>query len=395
MAPVDEVIQLMRAIPEYPSVDAQDEFCRHIVHSSYAHVPPSKRWMKSLLKRMEKDLCNAEMSDDLTELFLTFLTSQEYADDTEFCDEAFITFIPVHESDESGGNSTLTTTIRVLRLHNEVGTRIWEAGLYLAEILYGYPSLLTGKVVVELGAGSGATLLLVVKNCCSSEREIYLPSTALLTDNMPTVLENLKYNVELNATGRVLLPQGNSPSDMPYIYSAKRDVDDATTTAGAALQCLVSVQHLDFETATVEQSRRLQADVILVADCTYSEDIHAPLVGVLEKLLCIPTSQFMSSCSSTSNNTSSSNNSNSNSNYSNPIEVLMRRAAAGDRPVCLLAATIRNPPTYAHFIDTLNANNNLQWDDVTDFSKTLAGEQRYRYDYRDSIRILLITARES
>jgi predicted nicotinamide N-methyase len=283
----------------------------------------------------------------------------------------------------------------VLRLHNDVGTRIWEAGLYLAEILYGCPTLIARKAVIELGAGSGVTSLLTIKNCCSKDRERYLPRRAVITDNMPEVIKNLKYNVALNATAEWTeeLPMDSSLTDRSYVYSGTDVASDATPPGTmSASKCVVSTQHLDFNTATEEQCRQLRPDVILVADCTYSEDMHLPLLTVIEKLLCIPTStsahphQHASSSSSTSSSSSSSKS-------SNLTEELLADAADRGQAVCLLAGTIRHPLTYAHFIDTLTANANLQWHDVTSWAQTVAGEQRYRYDYRDSIRVLLITAK--
>ena len=191
MGPLPEILSLLRSLPNWPNVASQTIFCQHIVHSKFKKYPPSTRWMRSLLKFIEKDVMNSVdgMSDPLAELFLQNVAI-DYAQDTEFCDEAFVTFVSDDEifafaEDEviPPPPSTSTTTIRVLRLHNDVGTRIWEAGLYMAEILNGCPELLARKTVVELGAGSGISTLLALKNCCTTERECYLPTRVIITGN--------------------------------------------------------------------------------------------------------------------------------------------------------------------------------------------------------------------
>ena len=188
MSPVSEIIVLIRALHNWPNVSAQEVFCQQVVHSKFKKFPPSTRWMRCLLKAIEKDVANSldGMSDPLTELFLQNVAI-DYAQDNEFCDEAFLTFVAddevfaLTEGEAVPPPSTSTTTIRVLRLHNDVGTRIWEAGLYMAEILKGCPELLARKTVVELGAGSGISTLLALKNCCTIERECYLPARAIIT----------------------------------------------------------------------------------------------------------------------------------------------------------------------------------------------------------------------
>jgi hypothetical protein len=60
--------------------------------------------------------------------------------------------------------------------------------------------------------------------------------------------------------------------------------------------------------------------------------------------------------------------------------------------MCLLAATIRNPPTYEYLMTLLRASTRIVHEDVTAWAADVAGPQRYRYEYRDSIRILALRA---
>ena len=288
MGPVEEVYQLVRALPGWPGVVAQDTLCRDVIRSVYytkVH-PPSPRWLKSLLKRLEQDVLQSSGEDGFSDALAEVFMQQQHlaadvADRTEFHDESFITFLPPRDEALAdalrgkSGRASSATTLRVLRLHNDVGTRIWEAGLFLAEILHRAPELLAGKAVVELGAGSGVTTLLAVKHCCTALRARHLPRSAVVTDHMPAVLENLEYNVELNAA----LERPRQPQDVAKRAFVYRDTGP-DGSSDAAPECVVSVQPLDFATATVAQCARFDADVVLVADCTYSEEIIVHLVPV-------------------------------------------------------------------------------------------------------------------
>ena len=194
---------------------------------------------------------------------------------------------------------------------------------------------------------------------------------------MPEVLNNLRYNVELNAFAECTnISHGDDAIDQQYIYGLSNNNNDNNTT------CLVSVEMLDFTTTTMVQCKKLQAEVIIVADCTYAEDISDALVDVLGKLLNpIP-----------SYNKSSGTNKTTSSSSSKPSldDFFSGNGISLDTPICLIAATIRNLPTYQYFIDILTASNQLEFHDVTLWAKERAGEQHYRYDYRDSIRVLLI-----
>ena len=217
-------------------------------------------------------------------------------------------------------------------------------------------------------------------------------------DHMPEVLNNLRYNVELNAIAECtsISHHDDDAIEQHFIYGHSNDNNDTNTP------CLVSVQMLDFTTATMTQCKKLQAEVIIVADCTYSEDISDALVDLLGKLLNPNPSDVKingdanKSASSSSSNSSSSNSSSSNSSSSNSSskpsleDFCSGTGISIDTPICLIAATIRNLPTYQYFVDILTASDQLDFYDVTSWAKEKAGEQRYRYDYRDSIRVLLI-----
>ena len=199
---------------------------------------------------------------------------------------------------------------------------------------------------------------------------------------MPEVLKNLRYNVELNAIAECTnISHDDDAIDQQFIYGHANDNHDTNPT------CHVSVQMFDFTTATITQCEKLQAEVILVADCTYSEDISDALVDVLGKLLNPIPSDFKNDCDANKNTSNSSSSSNSKPSLD---DFCSGRGISVDTPICLIAATIRNLPTYQYFVDILTASTQLEFHDVTLWAKERAGEQHYRYDYRDSIRVLLI-----
>jgi protein-lysine N-methyltransferase EEF2KMT len=347
MAPADEVLKLLSKEPGWPNVEAQDLFVNSVIHSN-TKFPPSKRWLKALLRLIESEVSQHSedgMSDALAEVIIEQSTTNPIEFDND--DPACITY--------TAAVSGVRSTLHVLRAHNQVGTRVWEAGLFLAEIISTMPELITDKIVVELGAGCGVTSILAVKSCCSSSRSHLLPKRVFLTDHMPEVLSNLKHNIVLNTDD--------------YLRFIDEDTQDAYGLFGEDSQsrtmhqcCPTAVRHLDFSEASVEDCLSYDADVLLVADCNYSEDISTPLVRVLEL--------FLVGDSST------------------------RTVQVGSMdfklPFCLLAATVRNETTYQHFLDTLGRSK-LSYKDVTDWAVDNAGPQRFRYQNRGSIRILLIS----
>merc|ERR1712166_1284612 len=65
----------------------------------------------------------------------------------------------LHYCDAEGTQLATEVNIKVHQAEsvNQVGTTIWPAGLFLAELCFTYPQLIRGKRVIELGAGVGLT----------------------------------------------------------------------------------------------------------------------------------------------------------------------------------------------------------------------------------------------
>jgi protein-lysine N-methyltransferase EEF2KMT len=351
MAPPAEVLKLLSKVPGWPNVEIQDSFVNIIMSSSNMKFSPSKRWLKALMKLIESDVSQHSedgMSDSLAEVIIEHNTTDPSEFDED--DPANVTY--------TAAISGVKSTLHVLRAHNQVGTRVWEAGLFLAEILSTMPEVIANKTVVELGAGCGVTSILSLKSCCCSSRSHLLPKRVYLTDNMPEVLSNLQHNIELNADDYLQFVGED--------YIQEVEVSDRKNSPTSTRQCPTAVRHLDFSEASKEDCANYAADVLLVADCNYSEDISTPLVRVLEL--------FLLGCPS--------------------YGTVQVGTVDFKLPFCLLAATVRNENTYKHFLDTLDTSK-LSYKDVTDWAIDTAGSQRFHYQNRGSIRILLIVSSSS
>lgn len=141
-------------------------------------------------------------------------------------------------------SSPLVVTCRVASVFNDVGLKLWEAGWFLAEYIITHPEVFTNQTVLELGAGVGFTGLVLA--------EIARPKHVLLSDYAPNVMQNLRYNVEINADH---------------------------------YQCPVDVVTLDWDTWEPSHDEDLRPDILLAGDCVYDVASFPSLVRVLQAFL--------------------------------------------------------------------------------------------------------------
>merc|ERR1719223_2623729 len=73
-------------------------------------------------------------------------------------------------------------------VHASTGCQLWPASIALANELLSRPELVTGRRVLEVGAGCGLLGIAVAS----------LARSTLLTDGDEEVVENLKHNIQLN-----------------------------------------------------------------------------------------------------------------------------------------------------------------------------------------------------
>jgi len=264
--------------------------------------------------RAEIEAAGRDVSDDLVEGLMDFVLSVRpaQADTLDTDDMHHVSFsVPC-----GPGEDQAVVTCRVASVFNEVGLKIWEAGWFLAEYVIAHANEFGGRSVLELGAGVGFTgLALAVTS---------KPSHVLLTDYAPSVMQNLRYNVEINAD---------------------------------KFRCPVSVQVLDWETWEPAGSASAhRPDVFLAGDCVYDVAVFPFLMRVLDT--------FLGSVDGDDD------------------------AHIDDKPArsAIFAATIRNQKTFQAFLDQLAAHR-ISYVDITTVALAKMGDQRYRYDNRGQIRL--------
>jgi predicted nicotinamide N-methyase len=141
-------------------------------------------------------------------------------------------------------DASVVVTCRVASVFNEVGLKLWEAGWLLAEYIIAHESEFCGRKVLELGAGVGFTGMVLA--CVSRCRRV------VLTDYAPNVMQNLRYNVEINSSKFV---------------------------------CPVEVQTLDWDTWLPTDHEAERPDILLAGDCVYDVAAFPPLMNVLQSFL--------------------------------------------------------------------------------------------------------------
>jgi protein-lysine N-methyltransferase EEF2KMT len=165
-------------------------------------------------------------------------------------------YYPPLPLEDSGARPILIKEARnLLSRGNNVGLRTWEAALHLAWYLTTQQSsLVNGKNVLELGAGTGLLSLL-----CAGHLKA---SSVLATDGLDLVCESLQVNVDLNM------------ESIAYEKTSAPKVLQLDWTDDTAIENLLS----DARKAGVTY------DLIIGADITYHPDILRPLAKLLSVL---------------------------------------------------------------------------------------------------------------
>lgn len=144
----------------------------------------------------------------------------------------------------------------LLAAGSNVGLRTWEASLHLAQYLHSNQSLVAGKRIIELGAGTGLVSIL-----CAGPLHA---ETVLMTDGLPHVVEVMEKNILRNC---------------PNLFS------------GSAAQRLPIPKVLNWaDVQTIEKTLEIDDsvpayDLILGADITYSPDVVPVLAELLKVLI--------------------------------------------------------------------------------------------------------------
>jgi hypothetical protein len=223
--PVDSTTCSTSKSLSWASHESQQEFSNLIQKHWCSKYGPSRRYLKSLIRRYisriealqvapDSTTSSLELSDELmeamafsimspTDSFKDRLKSSVYFAHVDPNEWGYVSFhVPsttrrVENEEVITGKVTESTTdaislkIRVFPQNNDVGVmKVWESGACLAEYLMDQPHLVSGKRVVELGAGVGFTGLIASGACGAAHVQ--------MTDYTNTTLENLRHNIKIN-----------------------------------------------------------------------------------------------------------------------------------------------------------------------------------------------------
>ncbi|KAF1317493.1 putative methyltransferase, partial [Globisporangium splendens] len=288
-------------------------------HKTYVY-----RFLKSYMSEIEAH--GAEAHDDLVSELMEYVVYGQLgknslsAEDMHHVSFTIPTSFAPEEIAATLPSSPLVVTCRVASVFNDVGLKLWEAGWFLAEYIITHPAVFTDKVVLELGAGVGFTGLVLA--------EITKPKRVLLSDYAPNVMQNLRYNVEVNAS---------------------------------RFQCPVDVLTLDWDTwePSVEDEE-LRPDILLAGDCVYDVASFPSLVRVLQAFL-------------------------------GPTTTATAAEHSARERKAIFASTIRNQTTFQAFLDQLAVFEITYTDITTSALEQMGVKQMFAYENRGQIRLCELT----
>jgi len=349
LAPADLIISHIVQLCDWPSLSCQDtvlvqcfNYSEFGEQNSSEGYLPSKAWLKHIAKKLESSILNSvtDGTDDIfSDSFTKFMIEAKLSrlDDD---DSAYVSYRSILD-----GNCLCT--LKVLRYHNQVGTKVWEAGLFLAELLLLSNLNFADRIIVELGAGVGVTGLIYMKSIFASPN---MPRKYMMTDFDQTVLENLANNIQLN---------------FPWQQNAESSA--------------VLARALDWSMLSEINVRAMNADIILAADCTYSEDTNTHLVKCIRLFLEYKNASRADRADCVRNN-------NAIDGSLSAVESIVSKGI----PFAVVACTVRNPATYNDFIEKLNQTIGLSWSDETEWAVAVVPVPIYYYENRSQIKVIVV-----
>ncbi len=162
----DIIIEQFESETSGPLHQSQELFYT-MLRQSIEFRPPSG-WIKNILKKVINSVESAGDSccDEIVELLLQVNDSYRgkasiSGPSSEVDSEPYFIIYSL---------PTGKVICRVMKLHNEVGTKVWGAGLFLSEICVNFPEVFANTSVLELGSGS---FFLLVPHCSSFNQYLY------------------------------------------------------------------------------------------------------------------------------------------------------------------------------------------------------------------------------
>lgn len=197
------LLELDYPTPEHLRQDALQQalYARLFKEGALDHEPPQRyqlRVLKEIIKRIEESIQDWEeegISDNLMNHFSTLLSSSLPSEATSVQTKSYVTYslssLPPKNSSTKNPTITLLEARNLLAASGTTGLRTWEAAIHLGNYLCSNPSLIQGKSVLELGAGTGYISVLCAAHLGATH--------TLATDGSDDVVASLSANFFLNA----------------------------------------------------------------------------------------------------------------------------------------------------------------------------------------------------
>ncbi|POR31818.1 Protein-lysine N-methyltransferase EEF2KMT [Tolypocladium paradoxum] len=245
--------------------DVQDAvYSRLFADDAVQYGPPERyrvRTLKELVSRIETaidDWDEHAVSDGLMSTLSVLLCTPLPPEATSVQQRYYVTYhLSLLAREQSPGHDatvvnqpgvTLLESRSLISAAGTTGLRTWEAALHLGQYLCLNPSVVAGKHILELGAGTGYLSILCAKHLASAH--------ALASDGSDDVVNNLADNFFLN---HLQDSSGISPMDVKWGH-ALVGTEEERWNGGQPV------------------------DVVVGADITYDRSVVPALVGTLADL---------------------------------------------------------------------------------------------------------------
>ncbi|KYQ90986.1 hypothetical protein DLAC_07875 [Tieghemostelium lacteum] len=146
-----------------------------------------------------------------------------------------------------------------------IGCAIWDAAIILSRWIYAHPEAFTNKSVLELGSGVGLPGIL----------SSYYANDVTLTDYLEPLIDNLKYNVDLNAR------QG---LDIDSDQEDEETISNLIKSDPQNIKNKIKIQYLNWDDIEKLENTQ-QYDIIFGSELTYSLLSVDNLIKVIQKFL--------------------------------------------------------------------------------------------------------------
>ncbi|TLD32909.1 hypothetical protein PspLS_01604 [Pyricularia sp. CBS 133598] len=246
-------------------------FARLFAPAALPHPPPHRyqlRVLKELVGRIEasiEDWDEHGISDDLATALTTLMSQPTPSEATAAQQKSYVTYHlslldePSSSSSNRSKSITLLENRHLIAASGTTGLRTWEAALHLGQYLcLQADSLVSGRRVLELGAGTGYLSMLCAAHLGAAH--------VVASDGSDDVVANL--------------PEG------AFLNGLQQQEGDAAAAKGAAVQPMdLKWGHALVGTEDERWNGGEPVDLVLGADVTYDASLAAPLLGTIADLV--------------------------------------------------------------------------------------------------------------